>query len=134
MADTTLLNQAGAQGTYNGQSLSLSTDVVSVIMTDGLSLTMTADQAVWADGALTYTVVLSNAAGLYPYVAPVITSVLDPTLVTLVADSVELDGTPLVLDTDYTFDPVTGTLTVDLDDVAIGNSSTLTFQVQKITA
>ena len=132
MADMTLLNQAGALGSYNDQSLSLSSNLVSVIMTDGLSLTMTADQMVWADGVLTYTLVLSNASGEYAYVGPVITSVLDPTLVTLVDESVVLDGTTLVLDTDYTFDAVSGTLTVNLDDVEIGASSTLSFQVQKI--
>ena len=132
MADSNLSIQAGSQGTYNGQSLSLSSDLLSVILTDGLSLTMTADQAVWADGVLTFTVVLSNVSGLYPYVAPVVTSVLDPTLIELVDDSVILDGTALVLDTDYTYDDTTGTLVVDFDDVAIAASSTLTFQVQKI--
>jgi len=132
MADSTLLNQAGALGTYNGQSLSLSSNVVSVIMTDGLSITMSADQQVWADGALTYTIVISNPSGLYPYVAPVVTTVQDPTLVALVDGSVMLDGTVLVLDTDYTYDAVSGTLVVNFNDVAIGASSTLTFQVEKI--
>ena len=132
MADITLLNQAGSLGTYDGQSLSLTSDLVSVVMTDGLSLTMTSDQPVWADGYLTYTLVLANATGEFPYVGPVITSVLDPTLVTLVDGSVILDSTTLVLGTDYTFDGITGTLVVNLDDVEIGNSSTLTFQVQKI--
>ena len=132
MADITLLNQAGALGTYDGQSLSLTSNLSSVVMTDGLSLTMSADQLVWADGYLTYTLVLANAAGEFPYVGPVITSVLDPTLVTLVDGSVILDATTLVLGTDYTFDSITGTLVVNFDDVAIGGSSTLTFQVQKI--
>lgn len=132
MADMTLSSLAGAQGTYNGQSLALSSDLLSIVMTDGLALTMTADQMVWADGVLTYTVVLANASGEYPYVAPVVSSVQDPSLVTLVADSVILDGIELVLDTDYTFDDVTGTLAVNFDDIAIGNSSTLSFQVEKI--
>ena len=132
MADTILNNQAGAMGTYNGQSLSLSSNTVSVTMVSGLSLTMSADQAMWIDGYLTYTVVLANTGGSYPYVGPIVTSVIDPTLVTLVADSVELDSVALVLDTDYTFDDLTGTLTVNFDDVAISNSSTLTFQVEQI--
>ena len=132
MADSILTSQAGSMGSYDGQDLALNSNTVSVTMTSGLSLTMTTDQAVWADGYLTYTVVLANTSGSFPYVAPVVTTVLDPTLVTLVAGSVVLDSVSLVLDTDYTFDEVTGTLTVNFDDVAIGNSSTLTFQVEQI--
>ncbi|MCL2840959.1 MAG: hypothetical protein FWE05_09340 [Defluviitaleaceae bacterium] len=132
MADTVLSSQAGSLGSYDGQSLSLSSSLVSVILVDGLSLTMTTDQAVWADGVLTYTVVIANVSGEYPYTAPVVTTVLDPTLVTLVDNSVIANGTPLVLDTDYTFDVLTGTLIVTLDDIAIAGETTLTFQVQKV--
>lgn len=132
MADVLLTSQAGSLGTYNDQSLSLTSALVSVVMVDGLSLTLTADKEVWADGVLTYTVVITNTDGDYPYVAPVVTTVLDPTLVTLVADSVTENGTTLVLDTDYTFDDVTGTLVVTLSDIAVAGSTTLIFQMQKI--
>ena len=132
MADSILTSQAGSLGSYDGQDLALSSSPVNVTITSGLSLTMTTDQAVWADGYLTYTVVLANVSGSFPYVGPVVTTVLDPTLVTLVAGSVVLDSVSLVLDTDYTFDDSTGTLTVNFDDVEIGNSSTLTFQVEQI--
>lgn len=131
MADITLNNQAGSLGTYNTQSLSLSSALVSVIIVDGLTLTMTADKAVWADGALTYTLTVSNTGGAFPYVAPVVSDTLDPTLITLVADSVKVGGTALVLDTDYTFDDTTGALSVTLDDIAVAGSTVLTFQVQR---
>lgn len=131
MADIILQNQSGSLGTYNGQSLSLSSALVSVIIVDGLSLTMTADKQVWADGVLTYTIVIANTGGIFPYVAPVVTDTLDVSLITLVDNSVTVDGTPLVLNTDYTFDDTTGKLSVTLADIAVAGSTTLIFQVQK---
>ena len=132
MADTTLSLQSDSLGLYNGQSLSLTSPLISVLMVDGLAMTMNADQEVWADGYLTLTVVVENISGAYAYTAPLITSVLDPTLVALVDGTVTLDDTPLLEDTDYTFDPLTGTLEVTFGDIAIAGSSTLTFQVEKV--
>ena len=59
---------------------------------------------------------------------PKITDTLDPTLIKLVEDTVEVDGTKA----EYDYDSTTGLLTVNLGTIAVGANSVITFQVQKV--
>lgn len=82
-----LNNTATAVGTYNEISTSLTSNVSVVNMISGLSMTKSADKVNWADGYLTYTVTINNQS-TETYVAPVITDIIDTTLVDFVDGSV----------------------------------------------
>lgn len=127
--DSQLNNTATALGTYNGIPTSLTSAVSVVSMIAGLSITKTADKQSWADGLLTYTITVQNSAA-ENYVAPIVTDVLDTTLVDFVADSVVIDGTKAEA-SQYSYSTDTHTLTVNLTDITPSKSSTIQFQVKK---
>ena len=127
--ETELSNIASVLGNYNDIPTELTSEAVVVSMIDGLTVTKTADKVNWADGVLTYTVVIKNETEK-SFTTPVITDILNPTLVTFVSDSVTVDGTKIET-SKYTYEASTGTLTINLDDLAASGSSTITFQVTK---
>ncbi len=122
-----LSNVVQANGTYNGLPTSLTSEAVVVTLVSGLAITKTADKVSWANGNLTYTITITNQ-GTESYAAPVLTDVLDTSLVDFVEDSVFINGEKA--DTSK-YQYATNTLTITLDDIAPSNSSTVTFQVKK---
>lgn len=122
-----LSNIVQANGTYNGLPTSLTSEAVVVTLVSGLAITKTADKVSWANGNLTYTITITNQ-GTESYAAPVLTDVLDTSLVDFVEDSVFINGEKA--DTSK-YQYATNTLTITLDDIAPSNSSTVTFQVKK---
>ncbi len=126
MADTTLTNKASVAGNYNSIPVALETEAVVTNLINGLTVTKTADRQNWATGLLTYTVTVTNNA-VNALEAPVITDILDTDLVNFVENSVTVNGTSKTA----TYDSATGTLTVDLETIAAGDSAEVTFQVQK---
>lgn len=127
--ETQLSNTATVLGEYNNIPTSISSQALVVTMIDGLTVTKTADKMIWADGILTYTILVDNKA-TETYTSPKITDILNTTLVSFVSDSVTIDGVKATTDK-YTYDESTGTLTINLDDIAPSASSTITFQVEK---
>ena len=127
--DSQLNNLATAVGTYNGVATSLTSAVSVVTLISGLTITKTADKQTWADGLLTYTITINNNA-TESYVSPVITDVIDNTLVDFVADSVTIDDVKAT-SSQYKYDSNTHTLTVNLADITPSQSSTVKFQVTK---
>ncbi len=126
MADTTLTNKASVAGNYNSIPVALNTEAVVTNLIDGLSVTKTADRQNWATGLLTYTITVTNDA-VNALEAPVITDVLDTALVKFVENSVTVNGVSKTA----AYDEATGTLTIDLETIAAGGKSEVTFQVQK---
>lgn len=127
--ETQLSNTATVLGQYNSIPTSISSQALVVTMIDGLTVTKTADKMIWADGVLTYTVLVDNKA-TESYTSPVITDILNTTLVSFVAGSVTIDGAKAE-EGKYNYNEDTGTLTIDLEDIAPSSSSTITFQVEK---
>lgn len=74
-----------------------------------------------------YTITITNGAQ-NAFETPTITDILDPTLIKLVKDSVEVDGKKV----EYTYDETTGELKIVLDTIATETNSVITFQVQKV--
>lgn len=127
MADVKLSNIANVTGNYDAIPTTLTSEAVITELIAGLTILKTADKQNWASGNLTYTVTISNAAE-NPFETPTFTDTLDPTLIKLVENSVKVNGT----DTQYTYDPTTGLLTVELETIEKEGSSVVTFQVQKV--
>lgn len=127
MADTILSSFAGANGTYNDIPTALTSETVTVLLVDGLTMTYAADKATWADDSyLTYTITITNGAA-YPYVAPTVaTDAFNAAVVTLVENSVTVDGQPFA---GYTF--TDGVLSLTIPDVEVSSSAVITFQMQK---
>lgn len=96
-------------------------------MIAGLTILKTADKQNWASGNLQYTITITNGAQ-NAFETPTITDILDPTLIKLVKDSVEVDGKKV----EYTYDETTGELKIVLDTIATETNSVITFQVQKV--
>ncbi len=127
--ETILSNTVSALGNYNDVPTAMASEAVLVTLLDGLKITKTADKPVWADGVLTYTIVLTNDE-TKPYTAPVVTDIIDNTLVDFISGSVMIEGVAAT-DDQYSYNENTHTLTVLLDDIAATSTRTITFQVKK---
>lgn len=125
MADVKLSNIANVTGTYDSIPTTLTSEAVITEMIAGLTILKTAVKQNWASGNLQYTI--TNGAQ-NAFETPTITDILDPTLIKLVADSVEVDGKKA----DYDYDEATGELKIVLDTIATETNSVITFQVQKV--
>lgn len=126
-----LINTATSVGEYEGLSTEMTTEAVVTQLVDDLGIVKTADRESWATGNLTYTITIDNQSG-NPYVTPVVTDTIDPTLATLVDGTVTINGTSATSPTDYTFDVVTGLLTVNLPDVAATSTTVIEFEVERV--
>lgn len=124
-----LNNTAVVVGNYNDVPTTLTSEVSVVTLVKGLSIVKSADKEVWADGELTYTITVDNQTTV-DFKAPVITDVLDGTLVSFVADSVTIDGVKAT-EEQYTYNEENNTLTVNLSDIAPSGTKTVTFQVSQ---
>lgn len=98
-------------------------------MLDGLKVTKTADKMVWAAGVLTYTITVTNSTAEI-FTSPVITDVLDKTLVTFVDGSVTIDGQPAATEI-YSYDEASGKLTINLSNIAHQQVVQLHFKLRK---
>lgn len=127
MADVKLSNIANVTGTYDSIPTTLTSEAVITEMIAGLTILKTADKQNWASGNLQYTITITNSAQ-NAFETPTITDILDPTLIKLVADSVEVDGKKA----NYDYDEATGELKIVLDTIATETNSVITFQVQKV--
>lgn len=127
MADVKLSNIANVTGTYDSIPTTLTSEAVITEMIAGLTILKTADKQNWASGNLQYTITITNGAQ-NAFETPTITDILDPTLIKLVADSVEVDGKKA----NYDYDEATGELKIVLDTIATETNSVITFQVQKV--
>ncbi len=127
MADVKLSNIANVTGTYDSIPTTLTSEAVITEMIAGLTILKTADKQNWASGNLQYTITITNGAQ-NAFETPTITDILDPTLIKLVVDSVEVDGKKA----NYDYDEATGELKIVLDTIATETNSVITFQVQKV--
>ncbi len=124
-----LSNTVNVLGNYNSIPTSLESEAVVVSMIDGLTVTKEADKMVCASGVLTYTITINNTA-TESYTSPIITDVLNPSLVTFVSGSVMLNNEKLE-ESNYTYEASSGTLTINLPDITSSSKSEITFQVTK---
>lgn len=126
MADINLSNSVDVTGTYDTEQLFLKSNTVVTKIVNGITVVMTADKEKWATGELTYNVTITNNADS-PFETPKIVDILDPSLIKLVPNSVKVDS----VDTNYTYDESIGNLSIDLNTIAVGDSSVITFRVQQ---
>lgn len=127
MADVTLSNIANVTGDYDAIPTTLTSEAVITEMIAELTIVKTVDKQNCASGNLAYTVTILNSAE-NPFEKPTFTDTLDPLLISLVENSVRVNGT----DANYTYDSETGLLTVELETIAKDGSTESTFQVQKV--
>lgn len=124
-----LSNTVTVLGNYNEIPTSISSQALVVAMIDGLTVTKKADKMVCADEVLTYTIEVENKA-LESYTSPIITDILDISLVSFVNDSVTIDGTKAE-ESKYTYNDADGTLTINIPDIIASGKCVVTFQVTK---
>lgn len=124
-----LNNQVSILGNYNEIPTEINSNVLVVTMVNGLTVTKSCDKMIWADGLLTFTIVVNNETEK-EYTNPVITDILNTYLVLFVDDSVSLNGTKLETSS-YTYESSTGKLTINLPNLEPKQTSTITFQVKK---
>ena len=127
--ETELTNTATVLGEYNSIPTEISTTALVVTILEGLTVTKSADKPVWTEGNLTYTIEINNTT-TKAYTTPVITDILDPTLINLVKGSIKVDDT-ILEESSYTFEESTGKLTITVPDIAAQNKKTITFEVSK---
>ena len=127
MADVKLTNVADVTGTYDSIPTTLTSEAIITDLISGLTIVKTADKQNWATGNLTYTIKITNAA-TSAFEKPTFTDILDPTLIKLVDNSVKVNDATV----EYNYDSGTGKLSVELETIATEESTTITFQVQKV--
>lgn len=127
MADVKLSNIANVTGTYDSIPTTLTSEAVITEMIAGLTIVKTADKQNWASGNLTYTITITNGAE-NAFETPTIADTLDPTLIKLVENTVQVNGKTA----EYQYDETTGVLTITLETIATEANSVITFQVQKV--
>lgn len=105
------------------------TSLVSVLnLINGLTITKSADKINWADGYLTYKIVITNTSD-GNYENAYITDPLDKT-VEFVSNSLIIDNVVATED-DYDYDAEENILTIYLNNVDNKTSKIITFQVKK---
>ena len=124
-----LNNTVTSTGTYNNIPTSLTSNTSVVNMIDGLTITKDADKKNWGSGELTYTITLDNQTNT-TYVNPVVTDVIDGSLVKFVPGSVIINNVAATED-EYSYNEGSHTLTVNLKDITANSTTTLTFRVEK---
>lgn len=124
-----LSNTATAAGNYNSIPTSLTSNISTVNMIEGLTMTKTADKQNWVTGDLTYTIVIDNKTDK-AYENPKVTDIINNSLVEFVNDSVTINGVKAEA-SKYTYDDGAHTLTVTLDSINPSTTTTLTFSVTK---
>ena len=107
MADVKLSNIANVTGTYDSIPTTLTSEAVITDMIAGLTIVKVADKQNLASGNLLYTITITNSAE-NAFENPEITDILDPALIKLVENSVEVDGKAA----QYTYDDTTGELKI----------------------
>lgn len=122
-----LTNTVTAVGNYNSIPTSITSTASVVTMIDGLTIAKTADKTVWADGELTYTIIVDNQTEK-TYEEPVITDKLNTTLVEFVDGSVIIEGVAAT-SSEYLYQ--TDTLTINLSTINANDSKTISFKVRK---
>lgn len=122
-----LTNTVTAVGNYNSIPTSITSTASVVTMIDGLTIAKTADKTVWADGELTYTIIVDNQTEK-TYEEPVITDKLNTTLVEFIDGSVIIEGVAAT-SSEYLYQ--TDTLTINLSTVNANDSKTVSFKVRK---
>ena len=124
-----LNNTVTATGNYNDIQTSLTSNISTVNIIDGLTLTKAADKTNWSNGNLTYTVTLNNQTDT-TYETPTVTDKIDTNLVEFVDGSVMINDIAATK-SQYSYDSNTSTLTINLEDVLPSSNTTLKFQVKK---
>ena len=120
-----LNNIVTSVGNYNNIPTSLTSNVSTVSMVEGLMLTMQIRKI--GIVVITYTIVIDNKIDT-AYENPKITDVIDDSLVEFVNDSVTINGVTAT-SSQYNYDDASHTLTVNLDSVNPSTTTTLTFRV-----
>lgn len=126
MADVSLVNSASVSGTYNLSPLSIQSNTVITKIVSGLTVKKEVDKQEWIEGNLTYTITVQNNAE-NSFVSPVLVDVLDPNLVKLEENSVQVNG----VNTNYTYEEASGKLSINLEEITVGGTSVITFRVQQ---
>lgn len=122
-------NTATVNGNYNSIPTSLTSNTSVVNLIDGLAILKAADKKNWSDGYLTYTITVSNQTNS-AYENPVITDVIDTTLVEFVAQTVVINEKSAT-SSEYNYNNDTHTLTINLSTVEASTVSIVKFSVKK---
>ncbi len=126
MADIDLSNKANVTGTYGAGTVTLESNTATTKIINNLTIQKDVDKQKWATGTLTYTITITNNAES-TLETPIFTDVLNPDLVKLVENSVEVNG----LAVNYNYEQTSGMLTINLENLIVGGTSVITFRVQK---
>lgn len=127
--ESELRNSVTSAGIYNNIPTSITSTVSVVTIIDGLYITKTADKQIWADGILTYTIIIDNQTEKV-YESPKITDVLDNNLIEFINGSVTIDEVTAT-SSEYSYNALEHTLTINLEDLDPSSTKTIKFQVSK---
>jgi|GEM_PF-5249266 len=125
-----LTNLARTDATFNDVTIyDISTVIVEI---PSIKVETSADMDIWYGDVLTYAVMVTNLDEAIEATSVVFTDTIDPSLATLITDSVYVDGRNLVIDVDYTYNATTGELQITpMPNIAPKGHSEISFRVKK---
>ncbi len=124
-----LSNAVTGSGSYEGTPISVTSNTSIVKIVEGLTLVLAADKKYWKDGNLKYTITLNNATDV-KYETITISDVIDTKYISFVDGTIEINGAKAQA-SEYNYDEVSHTLTINLDGVEPQESTTINFEVKK---
>lgn len=126
MAEVILKNYADVAANYEGEALDFRSNEVSTTIVRGLSATKTANKTFWVNGLLEYTITVTNDSGVELTGGHLVDD-LDASIITLDQTSgVFVNDVPVV------FQYSANRLTVQLPDLADGESAVVKFYVKQV--
>lgn len=125
-----LINLARADAAFEGVPM-YDTSTVTVDI-PSIKVDKQANMPVWHGDELTYTVMITNLDTAIAATDVSFKDTIDPALAALILDSVSVNGDPLVIGVDFTYDETTGELEISsMEDIAPKGQSKVTFRVKK---
>lgn len=125
-----LTNLARTDAKFNDvTTYDISTITVEV---PSIKVEKSANMDIWYGDVLTYTVTITNLDESTEAKSIVFTDTIDPSLATLITNSVYVNGKQLVIDVDFTYNATTGKLEItNMSNIAPKGQTEVTFQVNK---
>lgn len=124
-----LTNHATARGYYNSLETIIQSNENTILLINNIKVVKKSNKTLWATGTLTYTVNIKNISSI-SLENITITDVLDPKLISLIVESIRINGVPAGYGI-FTYNKNNGALTINLPKIGANEVVVIKYQVRK---
>ena len=124
-----LTNCATINGIYNNLETIIQSNIVSVSLINNLEISKCSNKTLWASGTLRYTITINNISDT-TLNNIVITDILNPEYISLIVESVRINGVPAGYDI-LKYNKNNGTMIINIPNIDANECIEIDFKVQK---